>query len=114
MCELWESKHMNPNPTTKHKRYDETFKRSAVEHWMISGKSGRQIAGELGINQQNLHKWKQKFKALPAGQVAGTLDGLQAENRRLQRELHRVVQQRDILKKTLGIISEPSGNGLNG
>ena len=47
-------------------------------------------------------------------QAAGTLEALQAENRRLQRELHRVAQQRDILKKTLGIISEPSGTGLNG
>jgi len=73
-----------------------------VEHWLLSGKSARIIAGELGINEQRLHQWKQKFKALPAGQVAGTLEQLQAENRRLQRELHRVAQQRDILKKTLG------------
>ena len=100
--------------TTKYKRYDVAFKHSAVEHWMLSGKSARIIAGELGINEQSLHKWKQQFKALPAGQVAGTLEQLQAENRRLQRELHRMMQQRDILKKTLGIISEPSGTGLNG
>jgi transposase len=85
--------------TTKYKRYDEAFKHSAVEHWMFSGKSARIIAGELGINEQSLHKWKQPFKALPAGQVAGTLEQLPAENRRLQRELHRMMQQRDILKK---------------
>jgi putative transposase len=100
--------------TTKYKRYDTAFKHSAVEHWMLSGKSARIIATELGINEQSLHKWKQQFKALPAGQVAGTLEQLQAENRRLQRELHRVAQQRDILKKTLGIISEPAEGGLNG
>jgi transposase-like protein len=58
------------------------------------------VATELGINVQNLPKWEQKFKALPAGQVVGTLEALPAENRRLQRELHRVAQQRDILKKT--------------
>jgi transposase-like protein len=104
---------MNPETNTKHKRYDEVFKRSAVEHWMVSGKSARLIAAELGINVQNLHKWKQKFKALPAGPVAGTLEAFQAENRRRQRELHRVTRQRDILKKTLGLISEPPGNGLN-
>ena len=74
----------------------------------------RLVATELGIQVQNLHKWKQKFKALPAGQVAGTLEAMQAENRRLQKELHRVSVQRDILKKTLGIISEPPGNALNG
>jgi transposase len=98
----------------KHARYDEAFKRTAVEHWMVSGKSVRQIAAELGVNVQTLHSWKAKFKELPVGQVAGTLEALQAENRRLQRELHRVSAQRDILKKTLGIISEPSGNGLPG
>src|SRR5437879_6448335 len=96
----------------KHKRYDETFKRTAVEHWMLSGHSATRIAEELGINVQNLHKWKQKFKALPAGQVAGTLEARQAENRRLQKELHRAVQQRYILKKTLGILSAPSETGL--
>ena len=110
---------MNPNentttPTRKFKRYDEAFQRSTVEHWMLSGKSARQVAQELGINVQSLQKWKQKFKALPAGQVAGTLEALQAENQRLQNELHRMVQQRDILKKPLGIISEPPANGLNG
>jgi hypothetical protein len=43
-------------------------------------------------------QWKQKFKALPAGQVADTLETFQAENRQLQRGLHRVTQQRGILK----------------
>src|SRR5258708_1588668 len=74
----------------------------------------RLVAAELGVNAQSLPEWKQQFKALPGGQVAGTLEALQAENRRLQKELRRVAQQRDILKKTLGIISEPSEGGLNG
>jgi len=103
---------MNDKTRTEYKRYDETFKRQAVEHWMVSGQSGRQIASELGINEQSLKVWKQKFKQLPAGQVAPTLDALQAENRRLQRELHRAQQQRDMLKKTLGIISAPSESDL--
>jgi transposase-like protein len=109
---------MNPTENEKsggqYKRYDEAFKRQAVEHWMLSGKSCRQVAQELGVNFQSLQNWKKQFKALPAGQVAGTLEALQAENRRLQKELRRVAQQRDILKKTLGIISEPSESGLNG
>jgi len=88
------------NPTkTKYKRHDEAFKRQAVEHWLISGLPGRQIAAELGINEQSLKGWKQQFKALPAGQVAPTLDALQAENRRRQRELRRAQEQRDMLKK---------------
>jgi len=103
---------MNDKAKAKYRRYDEAFKREAVEHWMVSGKSGRQIAGELGINEQSLKVWKQKFKQLPAGLVAPTLEALQAENRRLQRELRHAQEQRDILKKTLGIISAPSESGL--
>ena len=88
------------NPTkTKYKRYDEAFKRQAVEHWLLSGLPGRQIAAELGSNEQSLKGWKQQFKALPAGRVAPTLDALQAENRRRQRELRRAQEQRDMLKK---------------
>ena len=66
------------------------------------------------ISAQTLLHWQKKCKALPAGAVAGTLAALQAENRRRQKERHRMVQQRDILKKTLGIISAPSDNGSNG
>jgi putative transposase len=71
------------------------------EHWLVSGKSARQTAAELGIATQTLQNWQKKFKALPAGAVAGTLEALQAENRRLQKELHRMMQQRDS-KKNLG------------
>ena len=111
MCELG-CTHMNETRIRKYKRYDEAFKRSAVEHWLVSGKSGRQIAAELGINEQSLKIWKQKFKELPGSQIAPTIDALQAENRRLQRELHRAQVQRDILKKTLGILSAPTENDL--
>ena len=113
MCEVG-STPMNTTQPLKYKRYDEAFKRSAVEHLLVSGQSVRVIAHELGINEQSLQKWKQRFKALPAGQVANTLEAVPAENRRLQRELARAVQQRDILKKTLGILSAPPASGLPG
>jgi transposase-like protein len=54
---------MNPEPKIKYRRYDEAFKRSAVEHWMGSGKSATRVATELGINVQNLHKSKVKSSA---------------------------------------------------
>ena len=37
------------NTPIKYKRYDEAFKRSAVEHLLVSGKSVRIIAQELGV-----------------------------------------------------------------
>lgn len=99
---------MNDTPKIKYKRYDEAFKRQTVEHWLVSGKSARQIAAELGLNEQTLKVWKQQFKQRTAGEAAPTIEALQAENRRLARELRHAQEQRDILKKTLGIISAPS------
>ena len=99
----------------KHKRYDENFKRSAVELWLQGGKSIQQIAAELGISDQSLKNWKKQLAALPAtGLGQRSVQQLEEENRRLKRELQHVARQRDILKKTLGIISNPNDNGLNG
>ena len=105
----------NETPTRRpHRRYDEAFRRQAVEHWLLSGQACRQVAAELGVDQQSLAHWKKQFTQDAPVDVAGTLEALQAENRRLQRELQRITVQRDILKKTLGIISETAGNGSLG
>jgi transposase len=94
------------NAPRKHKRYDESFKRSAVELWLQGGKSVQQVATELGISDQSLKQWKKKLAALPAtGPGQRSLQQMEEENRRLKRELHHVCRQRDILKKTLGILS---------
>lgn len=103
----------NTNPH-KYKRYDEQFKRSAVEMWLQGGKSVHQIARELGISDQSIKKWKKQLAALPpTGPGQRSVEQLEEENRRLKREIHRLAQQRDILKKTLGIISTPNDDGSN-
>ena len=76
--------------------------------WQNSGKPAQEIAAQLGIREGQLYEWKKN--ALP---MAASGD-LQAENAALRRELALVRQQRDILKKTLGIISEPLKNATNG
>jgi len=99
---------------TSRKRYDEGFKRSAVEHWQSSGKSAAQVGRELGLNAGTLQQWKKRWGAEAPATGLRTVAELEAENRRLRRELHQVVQQRDILKKTLGILSAPPESALNG
>ena len=96
----------------KYKRYDENFKRSAVEMWLGGDKSAAQICRELGITAQSLKQWKKQLAALPAtGPGQRSVEQLEEENRRLKREIHRLAQQRDILKKTWGIISTPNDDG---
>jgi transposase len=98
------SKPATSAPVLQTKRYDEAFKRQAVENWIRSGKSGTQIARELGISYPSLKEWKRRYY----GDATPKSTDLQAENRALRAELARVREQRDILKKTLGILSEPS------
>jgi transposase len=96
----------NAKVSPQTKRYDEVFKKEAVENWIKSGKLGTVIAAELGVSYPSLKDWKARY----SGDAIPQRDTLEAENRALRRELARVSEQRDILKKTVGIFSEPSSN----
>lgn len=92
------------------RKYDATFKREAVALWLSSGKSAREIGAQLGITQSHLYDWQGEYgpaTAVSEAQKDEELARLRQENAMLR-------QQRDILKKTLGIISEPPNNGSNG
>lgn len=89
-------------------RFNKNFKQEAVEYWRQSGKSGAEVAAELGIRPNNLYNWAQQ--AEQAAPRFSTPADLAAELAALRRENEQLRQQRDILKKTLGILSEPPKN----
>jgi transposase len=73
-----------------------------------SGKSITQIARELGISDSTIHNWRKELaehgkEAFPG---KGHQTTLEEENRRLKKELERVQQERDILKKVVSIFSQ--------
>lgn len=90
---------------------EEAFKRSAVELLVVSGKPIKQVAAELGVAHWTLREWKKRYGAAPSPR---TMAELEHENRRLRQELLRAQNQRDILKKTLGILSNPNDSASNG
>ena len=99
------------------RQYDEAFKAEAVRLWQSSGDSAEKTAHELGISVFNLYKWKRQGlvpRAAGAPRPAASKEDLQLEVERLQRELARMTEQRDILKKAAGILSEPSPSGMPG
>ena len=100
-------------------KYDKAFKQRAVELWLHSGKAATVVAAELGILPQRLSAWRQRFAPPPPGGEGGggakrSAAQWEAENAGLRREIDYLRQQRDILKKTLGILSEPPTSGSNG
>lgn len=97
-------------PIKTRRKFDSAFKRDAVALWLGSGKSAREIGAELGITERHLHTWHKKHA--PATPVQRT--EMEGELVALRRENALLRQQRDILKKTLGILSEPPNSATNG
>jgi len=89
------------------RRYDREFKDHAVA-LVESSKEVKEVARDLVVSHWSL---KQRCKRSKAGEdhtQAGTLEGessLQRELRRLRQENDYLRRQRDILKKALGIVS---------
>jgi transposase-like protein len=111
---------MNQTSVKERRKFDETFKSEAVRNWLASGKSADVIALELGLRANQLYAWRKRFAPADAGGRAAdgakpaTLAEALARIEADQREIRHLKEQRDILKKTLGILSEPSPNVAHG
>ena len=109
---------MKQTPVPERRRFDDAFKREAVLNWLQSGKSATVVGEELGIKANRLYAWR-KLVPTGAGERApaakpGSVADLQSQLDAAQRELRHVREQCVILKKTLGILSEPPANVMNG
>jgi transposase len=78
-------------------RFTEEFKRDAVAQVVDRGYAVREVAKRLGISTKSLYSWKAQF-AKPAKMREVEAD-LTFELRRIKKELARVTEERDILKK---------------
>ena len=88
--------------------YPKQFKRDAVALVRSSEKSIPQLAAELGVSPQSLRNWDKQTQ-LDAGERR---DGLTSEEReelrRLRRDVRRLEQERDILKKAAAFFATES------
>jgi len=79
--------------------YPEQFRRDAVALVRSSEKSIPQLAEELGVSPQSLRNWLRQSQL----DVGERRDGLSSEEReelcRLRRDVRRLEQEREILKK---------------
>jgi transposase len=92
------------------RKYTEEFKREAVKLAEESRTPKSQVARELGICENVLYRWIGQY-----GSKSQPREGLSSDERaeliRLRREMRRITQERDILKKAISIFSkEPSEN----
>lgn len=81
------------------KRYPEEFKIEAVKQVVDRGYSVASVATRLDITTHGLYSWIKKYG--PDSSTNKEQSDAQAEIRRLQKELKRVTDERDILKKAV-------------
>ena len=89
------------------KRYTDEFKVEAAKQVIDQGRPVREVAGRLGISIDTLYAWVRMQRKVPEARHADV--SLAAENRRLQAELKRVTEERDILKKAAAYFAKQSG-----
>jgi len=77
-------------------KFTDDFKRDAVHQITVRGYPVAEVSKRLGVSTHSLYIWVMKFSKASDSDAK---DEQAAENRRLKRELERVTEERDILKK---------------
>ena len=112
---------LESKPMSKYgNRYSKEFKEEAVRLLATSGKTAKQLGRELGVSGMSILTWQEQAIALGDHPEPAKLAGvrinysvLKLENERLKKELQTARTERDILKKSLGILSTtPSQKGM--
>ncbi len=89
------------------RQYSDEYKSEAVRLVRESGKPLSQVARELGLNDNMLHRWSREERgAQAAGKTRGEVKVDQEELARLRRELARVTAERDFLKRAAAFFAK--------
>jgi transposase len=98
----------------KYSKHSPEFKLEAVRLANESGKPVTEVAADLGIRADQLHKWRRLLGGKKSG--TGSADGSSGgkitsqdeEIRRLRQELRIAREERDILKKATAFFAKAS------
>ncbi len=95
---------------TKRQRHTREYKIEAVRLASTGEKPVSVVAHELGIRADALYRWKRELQFEPADAFRGNgvLRETDGELVRLRRELKRVTDERDFLKKTAAYFAKES------
>lgn len=86
----------------KDRKYTLEFKKSSAKLAATSDQPVTQTAKELGVNENTLHGWVNKYYPRSKTTTTTTLESEhEGKIKELQKKLSKVTQQRDILKKAV-------------
>ncbi len=89
------------------RRYTEEFKQEAVRQVTENGHSVPDVAKRLGVSTNSLYAWRRQYSK--STEEVARARSEKEELARLRRELKRVTEERDILKKAATYFAKESG-----
>lgn len=96
--------------SVKRKKYSKQFKLDSIQMYENGEKAMAQVERELGITDGLLAKWRTDMLEVQGAEKAfpgnGNLPEHEARLRQLERENAQLRQEKEILKKVLGIYSK--------
>ena len=92
----------------KRKQYTDEYKVEAVRLLIDSGKPVSLIAKELGVSEYLLNRWKRDIQGDVTSSGKHAVLSRDEEIQKLRRELKRVSDERDFLKKTVTFFAKES------
>jgi transposase len=87
-------------------RYDDEFKASAVRMVVEKGRAISAVAKDLGVSEPALRRWV-RANTEPEDSHSKRLSELEAENKRLKKELEDAKDTVNVLKKSIAIFVKP-------
>jgi len=94
--------------TRGRRKYDREFKEDAIRLILDGGRTVREVARDLGIHENMLHRWKQEYlqdkeHSFPG---KGHMKPQEEEIFKLKKKIADLEEDRAILKKALAIFSK--------
>jgi len=92
---------------SRRSRYSEEFKIEAVKQAKDPNRSVADVSRRLGVSTWSLYQWMKKYDIPQKEREADSLH--KAEIKRLQAEVKRLSEERDILKKAAAYFAKECG-----
>ena len=83
----------------KRRRFTAEYKAEAVKRLSESGKGLQEVADELGVHVNQLRTWRNEQRAVGSAEALAKQKAEAAELARLRREVKRLEQENEILKR---------------
>ncbi len=106
MVDTFRKERMSTMP--KQRKYTPEYRAEALRLVEVGDRSLNEIAKELGIAVQTLWQWTQRSKAEPARSEEVLTTTERAELNQLRREVARLREEREILKKATAFFAKES------